>query len=126
MNLSGLSATVGAVNDLQPQRTTLVLSHVEDEDGITSRVVNLTEDGGLVISGHDLGPGVERVFGFGEYEFERRLSATDAETLRHLLGLTGDGDLLTAIEDRFTSTPQLEEYLQAHGVAGTFWNRIGD
>ena len=114
------------MNDIQPQRTTLVLAHVEDGDGIIWRTVSLTDDGGLLVGGHDLGPGVERVFGFREYEFERRLSARETETLRHLLRVTGDGDLLTAIEDRFTSNPQLEEYLKEHGIPGEFWNRIGD
>lgn len=114
------------MNDSKEQRTTLVLTNVRDEDGTIRRAVSLTEDGGLVMLGHDVGPGVERIFGCGEYEFEHRLSAAEVSTLRRLLGVATDGDLLAAIGDRFASTRGLEAFAQEHGITGEFWNRIGD
>lgn len=107
------------------QRTTLVLTDVRDQDGTVWRAVGLTEDGRLTISGHDLGPGVERIHGCSEYELERRLSIRETDMLRRLLGVD-DGDLLGAIKSRFASTPRLEDFLQAHGIPGRLWNRIGD
>ncbi|HET6627652.1 MAG TPA: hypothetical protein VFG63_14775 [Nocardioidaceae bacterium] len=107
------------------QRTTLVLVDVRDADGTMWRAVTLTEDGGLAILGHDIGPGIERIFGGSEYEFERRLSAAEVSTLHQLLDVAADGDLLTAIHDRFRSTRDLETFAEEHGIAGQFWNRIG-
>lgn len=90
------------------------------------RAVSLIEDGGLAILGHDLGPGVERIFGCREYEFERRLSAADVSSLRRLLSVAPDGDLLAAIGERFESTRDLEALAEEHSIPGEFWNRIGD
>lgn len=116
----------GLVNDSKEQRTTLVLTDVRDEDGTMWRAVSLIEDGGLAILGHDLGPGVERIFGCREYEFERRLSAADVSSLRRLLSVAPDGDLLAAIGERFESTRDLEAFAEEHSILGEFWNRIGD
>lgn len=90
------------------------------------RAVTLTDDGGVAILGHDLGRGVERIFGCREYEFERRLSAAEVSTLRKLLAVARDGDLLAAIGTRFQSTDELETFAEENGIAGEFWNRIGD
>lgn len=114
------------MTEQQPQRTTLVLADVRDEDGTRWRAVSLTEDGGLAVLGHDLGPGVEAFYGCAEYEFERRLSRAEAGELRTLLGLPAGGDLLTAIEARFPSTSLLEEYLVECDLPGRFWSRVGD
>ena len=99
--------------------------NVRDEDGTMWRAVSLTEDGGLAMLGHDVGSGVERVLGCGEYEFERRLSAAEVSTLRRLLSVATDGDLLAAIGDRFASTRDLEAFAQEHGITDEVWNRVG-
>jgi len=70
--------------------------------------------------------GVERIFGCFEYEFERRLSAAEVSTLRQLLTVADDGALLGAIGQRFESTHAFETFVEEHGIAGAFWNRIGD
>jgi hypothetical protein len=113
------------VSESNEQRTTLVLTDVKDEDGSMWRAVKLSDDGPAIL-GHDLGPGVERVFSCTEYEFERRLSTTETSVLRQLLGVADDGDLLTAIGDRFASTRDLEMLVAEHGIAGRFWSRVGD
>lgn len=91
-----------------------------------SRAVHLNADGELTIEGHDLGPGVERIFGCTEYEFERSLSTPETSELRELLGLSADDDLLAAIGQRFEFTSDLEKFLKEHEIEGRFWNRIGD
>jgi hypothetical protein len=114
------------VNESNEQRTTLILTDVRDEDGTMWRAVHLTTGGELIIEGHDLGPGVERVFGCSEYEFERSLSTTETSGLRELLGLSADDDLLAVIGQRFEFTPDLETFLKEHEIEGRFSNRIGD
>lgn len=122
----GGSVQTGLVNEPTEQLTTLVLTDVRDDRGTMWRAVTLTEDGGLAILGHDLGPGVEQFWGCSEYEFERRLSAAEVTTLRELLTVPVGGDLLAAIGDRFASTSDLESFAEGHGIAGEFWSRTGD
>ena len=114
------------MSESNEQRTTLVMQDVSDADGTMWRAVHLSASNELVIEGHDLGRGVERVFGSGEYEFQRALSSNETSELRKLLGLSGDKDLLAAIAERFDSTRDLEAFLKAHDLEGKFWNRIGD
>lgn len=103
-----------------------LLTNAKNAGGTTWRAVTLTDEGGLAVVGHDLGPGVERSWGCHEYEFERRLSPAEVTTLRHLLTLPADGDLLAAIGERFTSTSELESFAEGHGITGAFWSRTGD
>ena len=120
------SAQTGIVREHEAPRATLVLRDVRDENGSSRREVRLSDDGGLAILGHDLGRGAEGIFGENdEYEFQRRLSPTETRALRRLLGVATDGDLLDAIESRFTSTNDLETFLVESALPGEFWNRIG-
>lgn len=104
---------------------TLVMAEVRDADGLMRRSVHLTTDGRLQIEGHDLGAAVERAFGSREYEFQRSLDTAETRRLAELLGVAVDG-LLPAVEAAFDTTHALEEYLEAHGIAGEFWSRVGD
>ncbi len=113
------------VSQSETGRPTLILVDIKDEDGSMWRAVTITDDGGLAIVGHDLGHGVERTLGFSEYEFERRLSPAEVTTLRELLAVS-DGDLLAAVRSRFPTTGDLESFVTENGIAGEFWNSIGD
>jgi hypothetical protein len=106
-------------------KKTLVMESTRDSKGTVWRAVHPTR-GRLSIEGHDLGPGVEEYFGCSEYEFTRSLDAAETTALRELLGVPDGGDLLAAVRARFASAHELEEFLKEHGIAGTFWNRIGD
>src|SRR5689334_10332718 len=101
---------------------TLVMTSVRDAKGLMHREVRLVPGGGLAIAGHDLGPGVEGALGVEEYEFERTL---DAESVRQLVAALGGGDVLELVGERFTSTFELERFLEQHGIASSFWNRMG-
>jgi hypothetical protein len=106
-------------------KKTLVMESTSDSRGTVWRAVHLAK-GRISIEGHDLGHGVEEFFGSSEYEFRRSLDTAETTALRGLLGVPHRGDLLAAIRDRFASTHELEEFLKEHGVAGTFWSRVGD
>jgi len=58
----------------------------------------LTEDGSLVISGHDVGPSVERIFGSDEYEYSHTIPATYIFAFSELLGGRQVTDVLGAID----------------------------
>ncbi len=103
-----------------PTSRILVLRDTEDDDGTMWRAVVHYADGCLAIQGFDTGPGVQRVHDADGHEFARDLSAAETGRLRELLGVVDGGDLLSAIEQRFTTTAELEEYLDDAGIAGTF------
>lgn len=106
----------------------LVLADHRDEDGTVWRAITLDE-GSFILSGHDTGPGVERILGCSEYEFERTLSPAETSRLRTLLGVAGDAPgpvLLAAVADGFDSIEQFDEFLAEHGIEGSFWSQLGE
>lgn len=82
---------------------TVVLGEQHDDDGLWMRSVTLDDEGDLVIEGHDLGPGVERLMGAGlrEYEFVRTVRAADVPPVVQALGLAEAVDVLDALVDRY-------------------------
>lgn len=110
--------------DLTPEAL-LVLADHQDEDGSLWRAITI-EDDAFVLSGHDVGPGVERVLGCREYEFERRLTAEETARLRTLLGVAGAQPLLDAVAARFDAIEELEAYLAEHEIEGIFWSQLGE
>jgi hypothetical protein len=106
-------------------KQTLVMESTNDDKGSVMRRVHLA-GGCLSIEGHDLGSGVEEFFGHSEYEFRRSLSKAETTALRERLGVPRRDGLLAAIEDRFRTTHELEQFLEEHGLSGTFWSRVGD
>jgi hypothetical protein len=94
----------------------------EDEGGRQSRTVTVDADGSLTIDGYDIGPAVEAFFGHDDYEFHRTVPAEGVARLRAALGVAADGDLLAALQERFTWTTQIEALLGELGVESEFWS----
>lgn len=68
-------------------------------DGESRHVTaKLTEDGNLVISGQDIGPSVERIFGSDEYEYSHTIPAAYIAAFFELLGARQVTDVLGAID----------------------------
>ena len=86
---------------------------VEERSGADSRTIwaSLAENGDLVISGHDIGPGVERVFGSDEYEFAHTVPFDYVLPFLKILGATKVTDVLTAL--RHFGGPHYEEITDA-------------
>jgi hypothetical protein len=105
---------------------TVVLNDQREEDDLMWRAVRLEPNGGLTILGHDVGYVVQECLGGREYEFTRRFSKQETTRLRQLLGVRRRKELLPTILERFPSSTELEQFARGHGIAGTFWNRIGD
>ena len=72
---------------------------VNERSGADSRRIwaSLNAEGSLVISGQDIGPAVERIFGSDEYEFSHTISAACLEEFFAILGLANFEDVLGAI-----------------------------
>jgi hypothetical protein len=103
--------------------TILVFTDTEVADGTTWRAVVLYADGCLSVQGFDTRPGAPGEPGGEQHEFARNLSPAETDRLRGLLGLADGDDLLAEIGRRFTTTAELEDYLQNEGVPGTFTER---
>ena len=68
-------------------------------DGESRHVTaELNEDGNLVISGQDIGPSVERIFGSDEYEYSHTIPALFIAQFFELLGAKQVTDILGAID----------------------------
>ena len=68
-------------------------------DGESRRVVaKLTDNGSLMISGQDIGPTVERIFGSDEYEYSHTIPAPFIAHFFELLGAKQVTDILGAID----------------------------
>ena len=68
-------------------------------DGESRHVTaKLTDDGNLVISGQDIGPSVERIFGSDEYEYSHTIPAAYIAAFFELLGAIQVTDILGAID----------------------------
>ena len=71
---------------------------LQETDGADSRTITatLSQSGDLIISGHDLGPKVERAFGFDEYEFKHTIAAAYVKQFLATLGVdVSDGVMAT-------------------------------
>lgn len=79
-------------------RTEVVLLD-ESVDGESRRVVaKLTDNGSLMISGQDIGPSVEGIFGFVEYEYSHTIPAAYIAAFFEILGAKQVTDILGAID----------------------------
>lgn len=102
---------------------------------LRSLTARLGTDGDLIVEGHDLGSGVESVFGYREYEWSVTVAAADIPKLvaalrgrRSLFGGRRRHGLLSALRRRFSgdNARKLEPFLKERGIPYAFWNRIGD
>jgi hypothetical protein len=86
---------------------------VEERSGADSRIIwaSLAENGDLIISGQDIGPGVERVFGSDEYEFAHTIPFDYVLPFLEILGATKVTDVLTAL--RHFGGPRYQEITNA-------------
>jgi hypothetical protein len=100
-----------------------------DPNGDSRRLTaSLLPDGALRLEGQDLGPGVEAFFGAGnrEYEYDIVVAAGDVPALLAALG--AQQDVLAALAASYRDEPDLGivNFLDEHGIAHTFWSRVGD
>ena len=69
-------------------------------DGESRHVTaKLSQDGNLVISGQDIGPSVERIFGSDEYEYSHTIPAAYIAAFFDLLGARQVTDILGAVDN---------------------------
>jgi hypothetical protein len=113
-----------------PDLATITLREQRNADGFRRLSADRRPDGGIQIDGHDLGAGVERVFGTGltEYEWAWVVEPGAVPAAVAALGGRADDDPLrllaawAAAHDGADPGP----HLRAAGVPLEFWNRVGD
>ena len=120
-------AELNATKSHRPNSPLKEVVLVEERSGADSRTIwaSLAENGDLVISGHDIGPGVERVFGSDEYEFAHTVPFDYVLPFLKILGATKVTDVLTAL--RHFGGSRYEEITDALETAQTsmpirFWS----
>ncbi len=103
-----------------------ILRDLRDAQGARRLEASLTESGDLLVEGHDLGPGVEQIFGYPEYEWVWTIRAGDIPALLRALG--GDSGVLAALSQHFAGerAAGLLPFLEDHGIPLERWSRIGD
>lgn len=123
----GVGGENGGMQDDLDSTQVLVLADHTDEDGSVWRAITV-DQGSFILSGHDSGPGVERILGCRDYEFERALTPAETVRLGELLGVVGpaDRDLLQGVADRFASIDEFEAFLESHEISGAFWSQLGE
>jgi hypothetical protein len=106
----------------------VILRDQRDADGVRSLSATHVPGGGIFIEGHDLGAGVERIFGFREYEWTWDIEADAVPAaIAALDGREGDDPLrLLAAWSAAHGAIDPGSHLREVGVPIKFWNRIGD
>ncbi len=107
-------------------KTSIVLRHQRDGDGLRHLEAILEEDGDLVIEGQDLGRGVEEFFGSREYEWTWTIRAAHLPDLMRALAIQADP--LAALEERFSGdrAGELKAFLDDQSIPREIWSRLGD
>ncbi len=131
------------MDDVQAQRATngrggagdgpldgVTLRNQRDAGGTRHLAATRKPDGGILIEGQDLGPGVERAFGPGLTEYEWAwVIGPDAvpAAIAALDGHEGD-DPLRLLAGWFEAHGGIDPgmHLRQAGVPVEFWSRIGD
>ena len=92
-------AELNATKALRPNSLLREVVLVEERSGADSRTIwaSLAENGDLVISGHDIGPKVERYLGCDEYEFAHTIPFDYVLPFLEILGATKVTDVLSAL-----------------------------
>lgn len=110
--------------------TRVVLRDQRDSDGFQGLRASRGPDGGIRIDGHDLGSGVEGVFGAGLSEYEWSWAIEPDAVPAAIAALDGrEGDDLLRLLAAWSAAhvgADPGSHLQEAGVPIAFWNRIGD
>ena len=104
----------------------VVLREERSKTDIRHLSAGYAANGDLRIEGQDLGDGVQRIFGYREYEWGWTIWAADLPKLAEALGVTSD--VLKALAASYSgdNAANLGAFLEDHGVPFETWSRIGD
>ena len=110
--------------------TCVVLRDWRDRGGLRHLAASRRPDGGILIEGQDLGPGVERAFGAGLTEYEWAWSLGPNAVPAAIDALDGDegDDPLRLLAAWSAAHDGIDpgSHLREAGVPIAFWSRIGD
>ena len=105
----------------------VVLRDTDDSDGVRYLGANLNSDGELMVTGHDLGSGVSKIFGkdLDEYEWIFTIDSEQFPILIKELGGNVGDNVINLIRKKCTGTKaiDLEEVIREK-VPHDFWSWI--
>lgn len=106
--------------------TRVILRQTRDASGTRYLAASMNAAGAIVIEGHDLGDGVEEVFGCREYEWTWTVPARQVAKLFVALGC--ETDVLEALGRRFSGNEAslLQAFLDSNFIEYEVWSRTGD
>jgi hypothetical protein len=112
-----------------PVLTSVTLRYLRDAEGLRRLDASRRDDGGILIEGQDLGPGVEQVWGEGLTEYEWAWSlAPEPSWRRSRRWAARTGRSTRAIGVWYAANGGLDPgiRLREAGVPVEFWSRVGD
>jgi hypothetical protein len=120
---------IWAPHEFTPRPTKVVLRDEQGPGGSRSLTARRS-DGGVVIEGQDIGPGVGAAFGSGNREYEWAWAIAPEAIPAAVLALGGeDGDDALPLLKAWSATHDGRDpgsHLKEAGVPVEFWNRVGD
>lgn len=123
-----ITMNTGRLEERMNKTKTVVIRNTKDADDTRYLGARLNSSGDLLIEGHDIGPGVSKVFGGGldEYEWSYTVKSKDLLFLIRALGGKEGDDILDLIVDRCTGerAVDLEEVIRKDKIPHEFWNWI--
>ncbi|MFK8012341.1 MAG: hypothetical protein AB8B80_09890 [Marinicellaceae bacterium] len=85
----------------------------------------INSNGELVFHGQDIGSGVEKIFGFVEYEWSWTIKKQDITQFENVMG---GGNILLQVEKHFSGekAADLFDFLKKNEIPFESWSRTGD
>lgn len=107
---------------------TVKLRNTWDASGTRHLAASIKDDGRVVISGQDLGRGVEEFFGSGNTEYEWEWTIEPGDVLKMAKELGSTDDVLGALARSFSgdNAANLQTFLDDAGIPYSTWSRVGD
>lgn len=107
--------------DFLDRRTVVLRNERKGKDQRHLRAY-LDEEGNLVVEGQDLGPSTAVVSDDGEYEYRKRIAADDVASLRSVLNIGDDVDILDELARNWSgpASYELERRIRESGVPVQF------
>jgi hypothetical protein len=110
----------------KPKKKSIILRQDKTPDDSRFLGAEIKANGDLLFEGQDYGSGVERFFGYSEYEWCWTIKAANLPKLQK--ALAEEGGLLELLEKKFSNdkAADLHDFLKNNDIPFESWSRVGD